>query len=306
LAPLRTTKTGPSASSASRPGTVRKALGSLAAACFALAALAAPAQATILGPRASHSPNAHDIRVSYWVALVVAALLIVVIHAALIVALVRFRARRGRSPRRLGARPRAFVRPGIPLAAIALGLFVFGIVMASKTRDVRATATGGLGAQSDLVAQVEGLSIPPDAKPLNINVIGQRWLWRFEYPGGRPGNRTFSYGQLVVPVDTTVLLHITSTDVTHRWFVPALGGQVDAVPGHSAETWLQADRVGTYEGQTTSYSGTSYATMRAWVKVVSPKQYTRFIQQKQKQLAAAQNFVQKQVQKKAAPPEALP
>jgi cytochrome c oxidase subunit II len=302
---LRTTKPGPAAP-ASRRGAAGKALGSLVAAGVALAALAAPAQATILGPRASHSPNAHDIRIAYWVALIAAALLIVVIHVALLGAVVRFRARRGRAPRRFAARPRAFVRPAIPLVAVALGLFVFGIVMASRTRDVQPTGAGGLGAQSDLVAQVEGLSIPAEAKPLNINVIGQRWLWRFEYPGGRPGNRTFSYSQLVVPVDTTVLLHITSTDVTHRWFVPALGGQVDAVPGHSAETWFRADREGTYEGQSTSYSGTSYAAMRAWVKVVSPQQYTRFITQKQKQLAAAQRFVQKQVQKNAAPPEAIP
>ena len=57
-----------------------------------------------------------------------------------------------------------------------------------------------------------------------INAIGQQWLWRFEYPGGEPGHRTFSYDELVVPVDTAVVLNITSTDVIHSWCVPALGG----------------------------------------------------------------------------------
>jgi cytochrome c oxidase subunit 2 len=286
--------------------TFRRLVATLAPAVLALAAFAAPAHATILGPRASHSPNAHDMRIAYWVALVVAVVLIVAVHVVLAGAILRFRARRGTTPRRFAAGPGALLRPALPLAAIAIGLFVFGIVMTSKTRDVQGTGPQGLNAQSDLVAQVNGLSVPPDAKPLEINVIGQRWLWRFEYPGGRPGDRTYSYNQLVVPVDTTVLLHITSTDVLHRWFVPALGGQVDAIPGHDSLTWFRADREGTYSGQSTEFSGTSYAVMRSWVKVVSPQAYQQFAKQKQKQLAAAQAIIQKTVQKNAAPGEALP
>jgi cytochrome c oxidase subunit 2 len=271
----------------------------------ALALLAAPAGASVFGPRPAHSPNAHDIRIAYWVAVIVAAILIAVINAVLIGAVVRFRARRGRTPRRFAAGPRAFVRPALPLAAIAVGLFVFGIVMTSKARQVQATGSQGLSAQGALTAQVNGLTPPPGAR-IDINVFGQRWLWRFEYPGGRPGDRTFSYNQLVVPVDTTVMLHITSVDILHRWFIPALGGQVDAVPGQTSDTWFRADRVGTYQGQSTAYSGTSYAVMRAWVKVVTPQQYQSFVKQKQKQLAKAQRIVQRTLQKSAVPGEALP
>jgi cytochrome c oxidase subunit II len=272
----------------------------------ALAVVAAPAEATVLGPRTGHSPNADDIRTAYWVAIVVAALLIVLIHAFLIAAVVRFRARRGRAPRRFVARRGALLRPAVPLVVVAVGLLVFGIVTTTRTREVEPTQVGGLGAQRSLVAQVDGLSVPSDAKPLDINVIGQRWLWRFEYPGGRPGNRVFSYNQLVVPANTTVILRVTSTDVMHRWFIPALGGQVDAVPGKVAETWFRADREGIYPGQSTTYSGTSYAVMRGWVKVVTPQQYQRFVSQKRKQLAAAQRFVQREVQKQAAAPAAVP
>ncbi len=130
--------------------------------------------------------------------------------------------------------------------------------------------------------------MPSDAKPLAINVIGQQWLWRFEYPGGLPGNRVFSYGELVVPVDTAVVLHITSTDVMHRWFIPALGGQVDAVPGKTSETWFRADREGVYRGQSTFFSGSAYAVMRAWVRVVSPEAYRQYIRRQRLDLAAAQ------------------
>jgi cytochrome c oxidase subunit 2 len=273
----------------------------LALAGIASALLAAPAAASIFGPRAGQSPNADDIRTAYWVAIVIAALLIVVVHLFLIAALVRFRARRGRSPRRFTAGARAFVRPATPLIAVAVGLFVFGIVMMTKAREVQATGSEGLGADSDLVAQVNGLSIPPDSKALNINVIGQRWLWRFEYPGGVPGNRIFSYGQLVVPVDTTVLLHLTSTDVTHRWFIPALGGQVDAIPGQDVGTWFRADEVGTYKGQSMSFSGSAFAAMRAWVRVVTPQAYQQFIADKRKQLTAAQDYVVKKLGEGTAP-----
>ena len=258
--------------------------------------LAAPAGASVFGPRAAHSPNADHIRTAYWVAIIVGAILIVTVHAFLIAAVVRFRARRGRSPRRFTAGARAFWRPAAPLVAVAVGLFVFAIVMTTKTREVAGPGPQALAADGDLVAQVNGLSIPPNSKPLNINVIGQRWLWRFEYPGGRPGDRIFSYGELTVPVDTPILLHLTSTDVTHRWFVPALGGQVDALPGQEAGTWFEADEPGTYHGQSTSFSGTSYATMRAWVHVVTPQAYQQFIKGKRQQLARAQDYVARRLQ----------
>jgi cytochrome c oxidase subunit II len=305
LAP-RTTNTRPAASSAATTGA--KGLAIALALVGSALVLAVPADASVLGPRAGHSPNADDIRTAYWVAIVVAALLILVINAFLVVALVRFRARRGRTPKRLAAGPGAFLRPAVPLAAIAIGLFVFGVVITSDARDVQPTTSQGLNASNGLVAQAGGLTVPPDAKPLEINVVGQRWLWRFDYPQtlNQPPYSTFSYNELVVPVHTTVILHITSTDVDHRWFVPALGGQVEAVPGHETETWFRADHEGVYPGQSTAYSGTSYAVMRAWVRVVSPQQYRQFVKQKRSEIAAAQRYVQKAVQQGAAAGAATP
>ena len=110
---------------------------------------------------------------------------------------------------------------------------------------------------------------PTQTSPLQIDAIAQQWLWRFEYPGGTPGHRTFTYGELVVPVDTPVVLNITSTDVLHSWWVPALGGQVQATPGDTSQTWFKADEVGRYAGSSTIFSGTSFPAMRAWVRVVT-------------------------------------
>jgi cytochrome c oxidase subunit 2 len=267
---------------------------------LALAVFAAPAEATVFGPRGGHSPNADDIRTAYWIAITVAVLLLVAVHVFLIAAIFRFRADRGRTPRRFSAGPGALTRPLAPLAVVASGLFVVGIVLAGEARDVEPTGPENL-ASSKLVAQVGALSVPADAEPLTIDAIGQQWLWRFEYPGGTPGNRVFSYGELVVPVDTAVVLRLTSTDAMHRWFIPALGGQVDAVPGKISETWFRADREGVYSGQSTFFAGAAYAVMRAWVRVVSPAAYERYVRQKRRELGRAQAEVQRRVAGIATP-----
>ncbi len=105
-----------------------------------------------------------------------------------------------------------------------------------------------------------------DNKPLEINVSGQQWLWRYEYPDG-----TFSYYELVVPVDTEVVLDIKSTDVLHRWWVPALGPWSTPCRARTTSTWFKADEAGTYEGRSTEFSGPGYAPMRARVTVVDAR-----------------------------------
>ena len=126
----RATKPGPAASSSARerdatghsakPNAGAAGFGlALLLAALALAVFAAPAQATIFGPRAGHSPNADDIRTAYWVAITIAALLVIAVHVFLIAAIFRFRARRGRAPQRFAAAPGALTRPTVPLAVVA-------------------------------------------------------------------------------------------------------------------------------------------------------------------------------------------
>jgi cytochrome c oxidase subunit 2 len=267
---------------------------------------AAPAEATVFGPRGGHSPNADDIRTAYWIAITVAVLLLVAVHVFLIAAIFRFRADRGRTPRRFSAGPGALTRPLAPLAVVASGLFVVGIVLAGEARDVEPTGPENL-ASSKLVAQVGALSVPPDAEPLTIDAIGQQWLWRFEYPGNDPQTQPlFSYGELVVPVDTTVILDITSTDVMHSWWIPSLGGQVQAVPGTTSQTWFKADEEGVYEGPSTTFSGTSFPAMRAWVRVVSPENYQAYLDDLKQELTKAGEIVQRQVTQGTGPAGVTP
>ena len=272
---------------------------------------AASAHAGALGPPDPHSPNAEEIRVAYYVMLALAVLLVLAVYAALLFALRRFRERRGAEPRRLGAGRGALVPVVAALSTLAAAIFVFGIVMTERTLELEESGGDGLGAQAARLAQVgvegapsldelemdesasaeEPSVLPDDGAPLVINAIAQQWVWRFEYPGGRPGQRLFTYGELVVPVDTTVVLNITSTDVIHRWFVPELGGQVDAIPGRSARTWFKVDEEGRYDGQSTAYSGTAYPAMRSWVRAVPAAEYEAYTEELQAELDEAQAAV---------------
>jgi cytochrome c oxidase subunit II len=248
----------------------------LAGATLALVVFAAPASAAI-APDAAHSPNAEDIRTSYWVMLIVATLVAVALLAGLLLAARRFRAR-GESdpePRRLTAGRGVIGRVGAVLGAIAVAIFVFGVVMTGDAREAEADDS---------------------AESLEIDVIGQQWLWRFEYPDSQSETiaTVFSYNELVVPVDTTVNLSIDSTDVIHRWFIPELGGQVEAVPGEVVEASFRADEEGVYAGQSTQFSGTSYPAMRAWVRVVSQEEYEQYVADLAENLGAAQEEVARQ------------
>jgi cytochrome c oxidase subunit 2 len=268
------------------------------ATALALGCTCAPAFAISLGPEEAQSPNAEGISSAYWVMIIVAALLIVAVNAALIAAVVRFRERRGHEPRRLTA-ARGALRPVAgALALLAAAVFVYGVITATNAREVEPSGPNGLSTVQ--TAQVGVKDLPPleategepsQASPLEIDVIGQQWLWRFEYPGGQPGQRTFSYGELVVPVDTAVVLNITSTDVLHTWWVPALGGQVQASPGDVTKTWFKAEQEGRYAGRSTIFSGTGYPVMRSWVRVVSATEYQAYVERLAAELSEAQGIV---------------
>ena len=267
-----------------------------------LAAAAPGASAIPLAPESPNSPNAEDLRTAWDATLIIALLIAVAINAALIGAVVRFRASRTREPVAVRGTGRVQVRVGMLLGAIALAVFIFGLVITVKARDLEASGPDGLEASSLRFAQL-GLEPPSgEDEPLTIQVSGQQWLWRYEYPDG-----TFSYYDLVVPVDTTVVLVLDSTDVVHRWGVPALGGRFDAVPGRANTTWFKAEEEGEFVGQSAQFSGPAYPTMRARVLVVSPTEYEAWLGEQEAAIQEAQEAVQEEIEsgsQASAEPEA--
>ena len=288
------------------------------AAVLGLALWAAPASALQLAPDSPHSPNTDDMAFSYWVMLALVVAIAVVVNLALIVAIVRFRARRGQAPARVTAGRTVIPTVAAGLGVLAAAVFVFGVIMSVSARTVDTeSGPGGLSAGAARTAQVPirgvstddllaaqqetlsqepaggdtGAFIPEEGSPLLISAIGQQWIWRFEYPGGVPGQRTFSYGELVVPVDTPVVLTLDSIDVIHSFWVPALTGQVQAVPGSLSETWFKADETGVYEGRATIFNGTNFPSMTAKIRVVEAAEYQAHVEGLAADLAEAQAAV---------------
>ena len=256
-----------------------------------------PLLASFLTPDSPASPNAEEMQTIYIVMLIVAVLVGLAINGALIAAIVRFRARRGETPARRTARRGVVVRVARVMTGLALALFVLGIIATEGIREPEASGPDGLQAAASRTAQVNVAPPPSDGETLTINVIGQQWLWRYEYPVKESDDQTFqpvfSYQELVVPEDTTVILNVTSTDVVHRWSVPALTGKVDAVPGQVATTWFKADEAGeTYDGASYQYSGPGYATMRTHVNVVTADEYESWVSEQQRLISEGQQAVQ--------------
>jgi cytochrome c oxidase subunit II len=173
------------------------------------------------------------------------------------------------------------------LGVLATIAFVLGVIVTENAKEVEPSGPDGLQAASQRTAQ-RALDVPSgDTAPLQVEACGQQWLWRYEYPDG-----TYSYYELVVPVDTAVILNLCSTDVVHRWWVPGLGGKFDAVPGESNSTWFKADEEGEYDGQSYAFSGAGYAVMRTRVRVVDVPTYQAWLEEQAAGIQEAQSFVQ--------------
>jgi len=257
----------------------------------ALAVLPAHAYAGGLTPASPASPGTEDTQIAYVVMVVLATLIALTVIGGLIVA-ARGRGGDGgeREPRTRGSGG-IQRRVGVGLGLLALAVFVFGVVVTESVREVEPTGSDGL-----VTAQRDLKPPPGEAKPLEIEVTGQQWLWRYGYPDG-----TFSYYEMVVPVDTAVVLDIESTDVLHSWWVPALTGMFEVAPGSDNKAWFKADEVGTYEGRSTKFSGDAYATMRAAVTVVEPAEYEAWLAEQAEGIQEAQEAVNRRVESGLAP-----
>jgi cytochrome c oxidase subunit 2 len=97
--------------------------------------------------------------------------------------------------------------------------------------------------------------------PITIDITGHQWWWEVRYldRGDDKGFTTANEIHLPLGVPVRVILH--TKDVIHSFWVPALTGKMDTIPGQNNTTWLQADRAGIYRGQCTEYCGQQHAHM---------------------------------------------
>ena len=102
----------------------------------------------------------------------------------------------------------------------------------------------------------------PAASPtLTIIVTGRQWWWQVNYPAAAGGRAFETANEIHIPVGQAVLVRLRGGDVIHSFWVPALAGKTDTIPGRENVTWLQADKAGVYRGQCTEYCGAQHAHM---------------------------------------------
>src|SRR3954452_3055091 len=254
----------------------RVAKGAAALASAGLGVLAAPpiASAGWLLPESGGSANADSIAALYLVVLVIAAVIFFAVTGTLVVFLIRYRSRRGRGASQVRGNTQLEIAWTLAAAVILVALAVLTF---AKLDGIVTPARSGVG--SAAYASIDQPP-PPGGEALHIKVTGRQFLWKYEYPNG-----AYSYEELVVPVDATVILDLFSIDVNHSWWIPKLGGKTDAIPGHPNHTWFKATQPGVFRGQCAELCGTHHAEMTATVRVVSAASYQAWVRH-QKQLIA--------------------
>jgi cytochrome c oxidase subunit 2 len=262
-------------------------LAATAVAVAGLLLLPGTAFAGFITPK-SGAPPANQIASLYKIILYIAAVVFVIVEGALAYSVYKFRAKKNRVAAQIHGNTRLEI--GWTVAA-ALILVILTVVTFVKLPDIinppNSTATGHF-----LSAAVTEPT-PPNGRKLTICVQGRQYIWRYTYGNGcKQGafalKLPYSYQEMVVPANTTVVLAIQSTDVIHSWWVPSLGGKVDAVPGYTTYAWFKAPRANAlYHGQCAQLCGRQHAFMTALVKVVTPAQFQVWLATQQRLIQAA-------------------
>ena len=206
-----------------------------------------------IAPVEPASPNAERINDSYyWVAIFTGAIFVLV-QGSLIWFSFRYRRRR-RDRSEEGAQVHGNTNLELAwtvapvLILVAIGSFVF--------------------------YKLPGIQDVPAADRVEVTVKGYRYYWNYTYPNG-----VIAVDKLRAPVGQTTRLEVSAPDfdVIHSWWIPALGGKFDAIPGQTNETWFNAQAPGIYKGQCAEFCGIQHAVMRAEVEAMPRAEFDAWL-----------------------------
>jgi cytochrome c oxidase subunit 2 len=263
----------------------RLLLAAFSAACLALLVAAPSAFADALTPESGGSPNADDIDTLYKLTLYIGIAIFLLVWGTLIWSLVKYRAKRGGTADQIRGNTPLEIGWTLGATAILVVLTVVTFLYLDDIQNPPASGPNGLSAAQAQFASLDQPDPPRDGGPiLRVRVNGQQYLWRYDYPGD---GQLFSYEEMVVPTNTTVVLEIEASDVIHSWWIPKFGPKADAVPGHVNETWFKVPQEGVYRGQCAELCGSNHADMRATVRAVSPDEFEDWAEQKRQEIQEA-------------------
>ena len=117
-------------------------------------------------------------------------------------------------------------------------------------------------------------AIPAEAKPLVVEVVALDWKWLFIYP--EQGIATVN--ELAAPVDRPISFKITASSVMNSFFIPALAGQIYAMPGMETKLHAVINKPGEFEGFSANYSGAGFSGMRFKFHGLSNEGFDQWVQ----------------------------
>ena len=261
----------------------------LAPALLALLISAVPASAGLILPEAGPSPNAQDTQTLYLIILILAVIVFVGVEGVLFYCLFKYRARKGRVAAQIHGNTRLEIGWTVGAAVILVFLTIATFVMLPGIKN---PAESSIDANGNPVAANAAFAStdqdpPPDGDSMNIKVDGMQYVWQFTYPS-IDDKKVFSYTDMVVPVGMTITLDIGSNDVQHSWWIPELGGKMDALPGYTNKTWFKVTEPGTFRGQCAELCGRNHANMYARVRALPFAEWQQWYDQQASDIEAAE------------------
>ncbi len=239
-------------------GPVRRPLTAVGSA-LALLVTAAPALAGNGGfaPVSPESPNADRVTDAWWFVTGFILFVFVGVETLLVVFVLRYRRRRrpvdAEGPQIHGSTRLESLWTVIPVGIlVAVAAFVFYKLPGIKNVPAATTAAGRL----------------------DVLVTGRQFYWQFTYPNG-----AVAINRLRVPVGEPVRLRVTAPDfdVIHSWWIPALGGKIDAIPGRTNTTWFTARSPGVFTGRCAELCGVQHAAMLMSVEAMPRERFQAWL-----------------------------
>ncbi len=269
----------------------------LTAALAGLALAPAAASAGIFFPEKGGSENADKIWTLYLLIFILAWIVFLGVAGALLWALVNFRARKGMVAAQIHGNTRLEIGWTVGAGVILIFITIFTFIMLPDIKNPPASDIDANGnpvtASNVLYASTDQPDPPKGSASINIDVDGQQYVWRYQYP--KSEKAVFSYVDMVVPVGMTITLDIRADDVIHSWWIPKLGGKMDAVPGYTNKSWFKIpesaipegkDQV-VFDGQCAELCGRNHANMIGRVIGLRYPDYKAWVDRKALEIKSA-------------------
>lgn len=146
-------------------------------------------------------------------------------------------------------------------------------------------------------ATIKDVNPKPASDELRIQVVGHQWWWEVNYIDPDPQNYVKTANEIHVPTGRPISLELLSRDVIHSFFVPALQGKMDLIPGRLSKLQFKVDTPGVYRGQCAEFCGHQHAFMAFYVVAHSPNDFYQWVYSQRKSASPPSDSLRKQGEK---------